>query len=298
MTESQKPKSKLDTGWTRALTNGASPDAAAMRDHLEIVHGENAGFTESCAAACCDAEGRNSYDWLAEAVGDAGTGHILDLACGSGVLLEQLERRYPAARLTGVDMSADELALAALRVPRPRVSLRRAMAQDLDFLPTGSVNAVLCHWALTLMHPVEPVLQEIGRVLATGGLFAAIVDGPMDSAPGYRAVNDLIFDHVARAYPAYGTTDLGDPRIRDHEALTQLLGTQFSGARVTVEPNIVSMTASPAILAREAARFFYSVFVLEDAERTALLTDLTTLFTAQGPEATFHMPINRVIVAI
>ena len=293
-----KPQAKLDTGWTRALTSGARPDAEALRDHLEIVHGANAGFTESCAAACRDAQGRNSYDWLTEAVDGHSSDHILDLACGSGVLLEELDLRYPAARLTGVDMSADELELAALRLPAKRISLHCSMAQELGFLSDGSVNAVLCHWALTLMQPVQPVLHEIRRVLAADGVFAAIVDGPMPSAPGYGAINDLIFDHVSRAYPLYGSIDLGDPRVRDSEALIALLRAEFPGAQITVEPNVVSMTGEPAHLAQEASRFFYSVFVLEAAERTALLTDLAALFAAQEPAAAFHMPINRVVVRV
>ena len=66
-------------------------------------------------------------------------------------------------------MSADELALAAVRLPPERVSLHCAIAQDLGFLDDGSVGAVLCHWALTLMQPVQPVLQEVKRVLAADG---------------------------------------------------------------------------------------------------------------------------------
>ena len=58
------------------------------------------------------------------------------------------------------------------------------------------------------------------------------------------------------------------------------------------------MKAEPVHLAREASRFFYSVFVLEEAERAALLTELTAFFAAQGSAAAFHMPINRVVVAI
>ncbi len=292
------PRTRLDTGWTRALTSGAEPDAEAVRDHLETVHSANAGFTEACAAACRDGEGRNSYDWLAEAARDHASGHILDLACGSGVLLERLDALYPAARLTGVDMSADELALAARRVRPERVSLLCSLAQNIDALDDGSVDVVLCHWALTLMKPVAPVLGEIKRVLGSGGMFAAIVDGPITSAPSYEAINDLIFDHVARAYPTYGSIDLGDPRVRNSEALIELLRAEFPGARIAVEPNVVSMAGDPAHLAEEAARFFYSVFVLEAAERAALLTELTALFAGQGADAAFHMPISRLVVAL
>ena len=55
----------------------------------------------------------------------------------------------------------------------------------------------------------------------------------MKSAPGYEAINDLIFEHVARVYPRYGTIDLGDTRVRDGEELMDLLRAEFPGARVT-----------------------------------------------------------------
>ena len=287
----------LDTGWTRAIASGFTPDAAAVRDHLETVHRVHAGFTESCAVTCVDAEGRDSYDWLADVIDCDATASILDLACGSGVLLERLARRSADVRLAGMDMSADELALARQRLGPDRVALHHGLAQDLGFLADGSVDAVLCHWALTLMDPVAPVLAEVARVLAPRGVFAAIVDGPMDIAPGYSAVNDLISNHVRRAYPRYGDVDLGDPRIRDTTALHDLLRDVFPGASVRIESNVVSATAEPEALAREASSFFYSVFLLGEHARSNMLTDLTALFAEQGAVATFHMPINRVLVA-
>ena len=35
------------------------------------------------------------------------------------------------------------------------------------------------------MNPITPVLNEVRRVLSSGGKFAALVNGPMDAAPGY-----------------------------------------------------------------------------------------------------------------
>ncbi|WP_010216505.1 class I SAM-dependent methyltransferase [Sphingomonas sp. PAMC 26621] len=287
----------LDTGWTRAIASGFTPDAAAVRDHLETVHRVHAGFTESCAARCVDAEGRDSYDWLADVIDYDATASILDLACGSGVLLERLAGRNADVRLTGVDMSADELALARRRLGPDRVALHHGLAQDLGFLADGSIDGVLCHWALTLMDPVAPVLAEVARVLKPRGVFAAIVDGPMDIAPGYSAVNDLISNHVRRAYPRYGDVDLGDARIRDTTELHHLLCDVFPGAHVRIESNVVSATAAPEALAREASSFFYSAFLLTEGARTNLLIDLAALFSEQGAFASFHMPINRVLVA-
>ena len=288
----------LQTPWVETVSHGDRPDADALSDHLRTVHRNHPGFTEDCAGQCRDAQGRTSYEWLAEAVS---TDHrsVLDLACGSGALLSILNARVPAiTRLMGVDMSPDELALASARLPLGRVDLIEGRAQHLDHLRDASVDVVLCHWALTLMDPVAPVLAEIARVLAPGGRFAAIVDGPMNSAPGYGAVHDLIYAHVQAVLPAYGQIELGDPRVRKAEDLLALSKTAFPGASIRVESSVVRMEGTPDAVAREAAGFFYAGFTLIDDAREAMLVDLATLLSKNNNAGavTFAMPINRLVV--
>ncbi len=276
--------------------------AAAMRAHLDHVHTEQAGFTETCATACRDAEGRDSYTWLAQALAARDGGAVLDLACGSGVLLERLAAERSATRLIGVDMSASELSLAATRLADSGVELRQGTAQDLSFLTDGSVDGVLCHWALALMKPVEPVLDEVARVLAPQGRFAAVVDGPHDSAPGYAKIDAIIGSHVGQALGKTPKMGLGDPRIRDAAQLLPLLETHFPKAQIDIAANVVSMTGTPDWLAREAAHFFYSTFVLDAPQRGELLEELAEVFAAQCEDtacedAAFNMPINRVVVS-
>jgi SAM-dependent methyltransferase len=289
----------LDTAWTRSLSRGEVPDGASLQAHLLAVHAANAGFTEACASRCRDAAGRSSYGWLADVLDPPRHRDILDLACGSGPLMELVHRRHGTrVRLTGVDMSDAELALARARVPDAELALHRGLAQDMAFLPDASQDAVLCHWALTLMDPVAPVLAEVRRVLRPGGTFAAIVDGEMDAAPGYRAVHDLIYGWVQRRYPAYGRVDLGDARIRDTRALAELARTTFDDAEVRIEPSVLHLSDRPAALAREAAGFFYAAFVLSPPAHAEMLAELARLFAGQGDrQAAFAMPINRLVVS-
>lgn len=289
----------LRTDWTDSVARGAAPDGHALRDHLLAVHRDNAGFTESCARRCRDGAGRTSYAWLAEAVDPARHRVLLDVACGSGPLLELSHDSFPKAmRLIGIDMSPDELALARDRLPPGRADLIEAQAQALDMLPDGSVDVALCHWALTLMDPVAPVLAEIARVLAPGGRFAAIVDGPMDAAPGYAAVHDAIYGHVQAHLPGYGAVDLGDPRVRTASSLSELVAAAFPHAALRVETDVVTMTGPPDTLAAEAAGFFYAAFVLPPAARAHMLMDVAQILRGReaGGGATFAMPINRITV--
>ena len=83
----------LRSVWTDSLAKDQQPDDKALIKHLRTVHQHNAGFTEKCASTCRDRSGRNSYEWLAEAVPDINGTRVLDLACGSGPLLKILHDR-------------------------------------------------------------------------------------------------------------------------------------------------------------------------------------------------------------
>lgn len=265
-----------------------------LRAHLKAVHEEAAGFTESCASACVDETGRNSYAWISEAISPPANGRVLDLACGSGVLLEICRRRFGAdLALAGLDMSAAELALSARRLGQHNVDLHEGLAQSLSFAETASFDAVLCHWALTLMDPLAPVLDEVARVLRPGGVFAAIVDGPVDSAAGYGEICALIGAHVRQAAPDYA--ELGDPRARTADALEALVGERCPGAHIEVESRVFALEAAPAVLARETAGFFYSSFMLTPDQRAPMLAELTQFFAAQD-RPRYEMPVNRLRV--
>ncbi|MEI4231461.1 class I SAM-dependent methyltransferase [Roseovarius sp. D22-M7] len=289
--------SPLRSAWTESLERGQAPNAAALRAHLRAVHRDHAGFTETCARACRDAAGRTSYDWLAEVVPEGIAAQVLDLACGSGPLLKILHDRKAGLRLTGVDMCPEELALARAQLPVGAARLMQAEAQDMAQIPDGSVDAVLCHWALTLMDPVAPVLDEVRRVLAPGGRFAALVDGPMEAAPGYAGVHDLIYGHVQAELPGYGVVDLGDPRVRGADSLSDLVRAAFPDATVTVETGVVAMEGPANDVAEAAAGFFYAAFILSPARRVRMLADLAGLLAIPGTaQGRFAMPINRLLV--
>jgi SAM-dependent methyltransferase len=288
-----------DTRWMHRLRCGERPSEAELREHLLSVHRHHAGFTESCARRCRDARGRNSYEWLAETVDPSCHRQVLDVACGSGALTALCHQRFgQQIELIGVDMSPDELALARQRVSEEAVLLHCGLAQEMDFIADASIDVVLCHWALTLMDPVEPVLAEVRRVLRPDGVFAAIVDGEMATAPGYAELHELIYGWVQREYPGYGESDMGDPRVRTTAALVALAQELFDGAQVHIEPSVVRQHGAPDVLAREAAGFFYASFALSAPVHAEMLSELAALFAAQGLGGSSHfaMPINRLVV--
>lgn len=289
----------MDTQWTRRLKLGEQPTEADLRDHLLVIHRQHAGFTESCATRCRDEAGLNSYEILADAVRPSRDRRVVDLACGSGVLTEMCHRRFgPAVELIGVDMSSDELSIAKRRLPDNAVELHQGLAQNLEFIRNSSVDVVLCHWALTLMDPVVPVLREVRRVLRTGGRFAAIIDGELSLAPGYDELHRLIYGWVQRECPAYGNFDLGDPRVRSTDSLLSLVTREFDDAKIAIEPSVMSLRGPSRQLAEEAVGFFYASFVLSPGAHAAMLDEVTQFFETMSDDTRrFAMPINRLTVS-
>ena len=292
----------LNSIWTDSLSRNLCPDGNALVDHLRTVHQEHTGFTEACASSCRDEAGRNSYEWLAELVPDNESLCVLDLARGSGPLLKILFDRNRNLNLKGIDMCPEELALAKTRLINTGVNLIESKAQNLTGINDKSIDIVLCHWALTLMDPIAPVLDEVRRVLIPEGRFAALVDGPMNTAPGYIEVHDLIYSYVQEEIPSYGEIDLGDPRIRGSESQSNLVHKAFPEANVTFETNVVSMEGPVTQVAEIAAGFFYAAFVLKPKKRKLMITSLSNLL-AISKESTdgerqgrFSMPISRLLV--
>ena len=294
--------SGLNSIWTDSLANNQQPDSKALLAHLRTVHQNNAGFTEKCASSCRDKAGRNSYEWLAEIVPNVDGIRVLDLACGSGPLLKILYDRNKNFKLKGVDISPEELELAKARLPKDSVDLFELKAQNLKGINDNSIDIVLCHWALTLMNPITPVLNEIRRVLSSDGKFAALVNGPMDAAPGYNDVNNLIYEYVQAKLPRYGEIDLGDPRIRSTDSLKNLLSEAFPDANINIKTSVVSMEGPVAEVAKTTAGFFYASFILPPEIREIMLSKLSDLLTISKQsrdlerQGRFSMPINRLVI--
>ncbi|HRQ65481.1 MAG TPA: class I SAM-dependent methyltransferase [Xanthomonadaceae bacterium] len=98
--------------------------------------------------------------------------NILEVGCGVGAQTEILLRRFPDLHVTGVDLSASQLAaaeanLGAMPWCRERYTLRQADATDLPFDARSFDGAFLC-WVLEHVPKPANVLSETRRVLSPG----------------------------------------------------------------------------------------------------------------------------------
>lgn len=92
---------------------------------------------------------------------------LLDVACGTGRLLERLAREHPHRRLAGVDVNRPMLEQARQRCG-DGVRLEVAEAADLPF-DDGAFDRVTCVSALHCFPEPAVALREAARVLAPDG---------------------------------------------------------------------------------------------------------------------------------
>jgi SAM-dependent methyltransferase len=98
---------------------------------------------------------------------------ILEIGCGVGAQLRLLFRRYPDIRLTGVDISEDQIQRARLLLAKEqsegRLELHTSPGDDLPFADGSFDAAYICFVLEHVPDPAE-VIREAKRVLVDGGL--------------------------------------------------------------------------------------------------------------------------------
>ena len=294
-----KKNKSLDSSWIKKINFGKNPNSQDLLDHINTIHSHYAGFTERIATSCCDLNGKNSYELLLDTIDSNVHKDILDLACGSGVLLDYCNKYFNSSlKLSGVDMNINELKLAQTRLLNKDINFYNAKAQDLSFIEDSSKDVVFCHWALTLMDPVIPVLKTVKRILKNQGIFSAIVDGDSNSATGYLEIHNLIYKFVQKTLPNYGLLELGDPRVRSLKTLNELIKQIFYDCEIKITPHVLTFKQKPKVLAKEVSGFFYASLVLSSEHYDTLVSELADYFKKVSVNglSEFNLPVNRLVV--
>jgi len=112
---------------------------------------------------------------------------VLDVGCGTGSGTRALARRYPEARVLGLDIAQTMLQVARQgdawwrrKLPFLSGSVPQYIGGDLERLPlpTASVNLLCSNLALQWCDDLPAAFAEFRRVLAPGGLLMFSTFGP------------------------------------------------------------------------------------------------------------------------
>ena len=120
---------------------------------------------------------------------------VVDLGCGPGDLTLGLARRWPDARVVGVDSSPEMLARARELDADARVEWVEAAAEDWD--PTesgGSIDVLVTNATLQWVPSHLRLIPSWVASLAPGGTFAMQVPANFD-APSHRLMREVAARH-------------------------------------------------------------------------------------------------------
>ncbi len=196
---SRRPGDELPTGAAKVAAVDAMFDVIAPRYDLcnrVISLGLDVGWRRRAVRSLGLAEGR-----------------VLDLACGTGDLCRELRRVGLVA--VGIDRSAGMLASARTSAPLVRGDALRLPFRD------GSLDGVVCGFALRNFAELLPMLRACARVLRPGGRVAFLeVDTP--AQPLMRFGHDLWFGRVVPLVGGLLSATSGAPRGRVVDAYRYL----------------------------------------------------------------------------
>lgn len=130
---------------------------------------------------------------LQSAMPEAGQ-RVLDVACGTGIVARRAASRLGSGgRASGLDVSPNMLAVARAAAEREGLSIewREGRAEALPF-PDGSMDLVLCQFALMFFADRPAALAEMRRVVGDRGRVVLSVMQGLDRHPFYQALHRTI----------------------------------------------------------------------------------------------------------
>jgi demethylmenaquinone methyltransferase/2-methoxy-6-polyprenyl-1,4-benzoquinol methylase len=152
-----------------------------VRTLFDTVERSYDGFTRVFSVGMDGAWKRHMVRLLAES--GLSQGRVLDLATGTGDIVDRLNARIPRVNIVGADLSR-----GMLRRANRRGSRTNAVA-DMSVLPyaTGSMAAITAGYAFRNAPDLTAALEEAHRVLEPGGSMVTL-DFYLPALPAWRRV--------------------------------------------------------------------------------------------------------------
>jgi len=131
---------------------------------------------------------------IADAVAIGAGDHVLDVACGTGVLAREAAKRVgPDGSVTGLDLN-DGMLTVARRI-QPNIDWRLGDVAAMPF-EGDQFNAVVCQFALMYFPDRVTALREMWRVLKPGGRLGVASWGAIEKSEGYRILAEIAARHT------------------------------------------------------------------------------------------------------
>lgn len=166
---------------------------------------------------------------IAEEILSWGPRRVLEIGCGTGLLLDRLA---PACvHYTGTDLSGEALEslrgrLASSEFPAGRVELLCRMADDFDGIEPGSFDTVIVNSVVEYLPSVESLLRVLDGAIRAVGRGGRVFVGDVPSLPMWE-----VFHATAQLDRAPDTLSAAQLRERVRHAVSR-------GSRLLVDPDL------------------------------------------------------------
>jgi len=160
---------------------------------------------------------------LARRVAAPVEGPVLEIACGTGILTQQLRAHLPSSlRLVATDLNEPMLDYARTKLGGTKyIDWQQADAAALPF-PSASFAAVVCQFGLMFVPDKPLAFREARRVLIEGGLLAFSVWSDLAHNPFGRIAHETIAGFFPVDPPDFYQVPFGfhDPHVLRHLLVT------------------------------------------------------------------------------
>ena len=119
--------------------------------------------------------------------------HILDVACGTGIVARQAAQRVGSlGSVTGLDLDPDKINVARAAAEREGLTIEwhTGRAEQLSF-PDHHFDFVFCQFGLMFFSDRHAAVSEMHRVLKMGGRLALSVWQSLEREPFYQMLDEV-----------------------------------------------------------------------------------------------------------
>jgi SAM-dependent methyltransferase len=237
-----------------------------------------------------------AIDLARRVAADCTEGSVLEMACGTGVVTQQLRTHLkPAASLTATDFNPGMLNYAKDKLKSSEgITWKQADMANLPF-PDASFNVAVCQFGLIFVPDKDRTFREMRRVLVKNGFLALSVWDRMD----YNPCGVIVHETVARFFPdnppqffkaPYSFTD-GDLFQR------MLIANRFDQIEIqTVPMECYSTTARSLAIGRIEGAPILAEIQERGGSPRLIIDAVTAALVKIGGDNPFHSTMQSIVV--